>query len=126
MTFSFSQGTDVTDEVERLLKIAETEGAFDAMAVIAQFPIRSLRSKMLGFVRRKRRNTAATRGALLLGKSFGHDLALGPKENSLSQHNRITAFNLIVKRVSACRGSPNQFYDGKWLPLHPQSRNCQR
>src|SRR3974390_2346970 len=104
MTFSFSQVTDVTDEVERLLKIAETEGAFDAMAVIAQFPIRSLRSKTLGFVRRKRRNTAAPRGALLLGKSFSHDLALRPKENS--QHNRIMAFNLIVKRVFCMSRKP--------------------
>jgi hypothetical protein len=45
--FGFSQVADVANKVERFPKIAEAEGPFDAVAVIAQFPIRSLRLETL-------------------------------------------------------------------------------
>ena len=77
MAFGFGQVTYVSNKAERFLKIAEAEGPFDAVAIIAQFPIRSLRLKMLRFLVRERRDASATRGAFLLGESLGHVLALG-------------------------------------------------
>ena len=77
MAFGFGQVTYVSNKAERFLKIAEAEGPFDAVAIIAQFPIRSLRLKMLHFLVRERRDASATRGAFLLGESLGHVLALG-------------------------------------------------
>jgi hypothetical protein len=74
--FGFSQVADVVNKVERVPKIAQTEGSFDAVAVIAQFPIRSLRLETLRFCLRERRNASAARGALPLGEHFGHVLAL--------------------------------------------------
>src|SRR5215472_12299724 len=76
VSFGFSQVADVAHKVERFPKIAQTEGSFDAVAVIAQFPIRSLRLETLRFCLRERRNASATRGALLLGERLGHVLAL--------------------------------------------------
>src|SRR5262249_50204951 len=72
MTFGFSQITHASNKSQRFLKIAEAKGAFDAVAIIAQFPIRSLRSKTLCFLMRERCGAAATRGAFLFGKGFGH------------------------------------------------------
>src|SRR5208337_157077 len=77
MAFAFGQGADVSNKAERFLKIAKAEGSFDMVAVIAQFPIRSLRLKTLRFLKRERRNAAATGGAFSLGESLGHVLALG-------------------------------------------------
>ena len=77
MAFGFSQVTHVSNKAERFLKVAEAESPFDAMAIIAQFPIRSLRLKTLRFLVRERRDAAATRSAVLLGESVGHALALG-------------------------------------------------
>jgi hypothetical protein len=74
--FGFSQLTDVANKAERFPKIAEVEGSFDTMAVIVQFPIRSLRSKVLRFRERKRRNASTTRSAFLLGERVGHVLVL--------------------------------------------------
>src|SRR5215831_9901429 len=74
--FRFSQVADVANKAERFLKIWEAEGSFDTVAVIAQFPIRSLRLKMLRFCLRERRNASATRGAFLLGERLGHVLGL--------------------------------------------------
>ena len=76
MALGFSQVTDVSNKAERFLKIAEAERAFDAVAIIAQFPIRSLRSKTLRFLMRERCDAAATRGAFLLDERCGHVLAL--------------------------------------------------
>ena len=39
MAFGFSQVAHVSNKAERFLKIAEAEGSFDTVAVIAQFPI---------------------------------------------------------------------------------------
>src|SRR5262245_52565164 len=75
VAFGFSQVTDVSNKAERFLKIAEAEGPFDAVAIIAQFPIWSLRLKTLRLLMRERRNAAATRGALLRGERLGHVLA---------------------------------------------------
>jgi hypothetical protein len=47
MALGFSQITHVSNKVERFLKIAKAEGSFDTVAVIAQFPMRSLRLKAL-------------------------------------------------------------------------------
>ena len=47
MAFGFSQVTHVSNKAERFLKISEVEGPFDAVAIIAQFPIRGLRLKPL-------------------------------------------------------------------------------
>jgi len=77
MAFGFSQVTHVSHKAERFLKIMEAEGSFDAVPVIAQFPIRSLRLKTHRFLMRERRNAATTGGAFLLGESVGHSLALG-------------------------------------------------
>jgi len=77
MAFGFSQVTHVSNKAKRFLKIAEAEGSFDTVGVIAQFPIRSLRLKTLRFLMRERRNAAATRGAFLLGEGLGHVLGLG-------------------------------------------------
>src|SRR5208337_752430 len=73
MAFGFSQVADVSS----FLKIAKAKSSFDMVAVIAQFPIRSLRLKTLRFLKRERRNAAATGGAFSLGESLGHVLALG-------------------------------------------------
>src|SRR5262249_15285726 len=72
MTFGFSQITHASNKSQRFLKIAEAKGAVDAVAIIAQFPIWSLRSKKLCFLMRERCDAAATRGAFLFGKVFGH------------------------------------------------------
>ena len=69
MAFGFSQITHVSNKVERFVEIAKAERLFDTVAVVAQFPIRSLRSKTLCFLMRERRNATATRGAFLLGES---------------------------------------------------------
>ena len=74
MAFGFSQVTYVSNETERLLKIAKAEGSFDSVAVIAQFPIRRLRLKPRRFSTCKRRDAAATRSAFLLGESLDHIL----------------------------------------------------
>ena len=47
MAFGFSQVTHVSNKAKRFLKIAEAEGSFDTVGVIAQFPIRSLRLETL-------------------------------------------------------------------------------
>jgi hypothetical protein len=65
--FGFSQVADVANKVERCPKITEMERSFDAVAIIAQFPVRSLRSKVLRIREREPRNASATGGALLLG-----------------------------------------------------------
>ncbi len=54
--FGFSQLADVANKIERCPKITEMESSFDAVAIIAQFPVRSLRSKVLRFRERKSRN----------------------------------------------------------------------
>ncbi len=43
MTFGFSHVTRVSNKAKGFLKIAKAEGSFDTMAVIAQFPIWSVR-----------------------------------------------------------------------------------
>ena len=78
--FGFSQVADVANKAERFPKIAEAEGSFDTVAVIAQFPIRRLRLKPLRFRMCKWRNTTATRSAFLLGESLDHIL---PSDDSL-------------------------------------------
>ena len=75
--FGFSQLTDVANKAERFSKIAEVEGSFDTMAVIVQFPIRSLRSKVLRFSEREPRYASATGSALLLGERLGHVWTFG-------------------------------------------------
>ena len=40
--FIFSQVADVANKVERCPKITKMERSFDAVAIIAQFPVRSL------------------------------------------------------------------------------------
>src|SRR5215510_13041780 len=72
MAFGFSQVAYVSNKAKCLLKIAEAKGPLDAVAVIEQIPIRSLRLKPLRFLLRERRDAAATRGAFLFGGSFGH------------------------------------------------------
>ena len=62
------QLADVANKVERCQKITEMEGSFDAVAIIAQLPVRSLRSKVLRFRERKPRNASATGSAFLLGE----------------------------------------------------------
>ena len=74
MAFHLSQVTYVSNETERLLKIAEAKGPFDTVAVIAQIPIRRLRLKPLRFRMCKWRNTTATRSAFLLGERLDHIL----------------------------------------------------
>ena len=73
--FGFSQVADVANKAERFPKIAEAEGSFDTVAIIVQFPIRSLRPKMLRFCQRERRKVSASRGAFLLGERLGHGFA---------------------------------------------------
>src|SRR5262249_61155282 len=72
MAFGFSQVTYVSNKTKCLLKIAEAKGSFDAVSIIEQIPIRSLRLKPLRFLMRERRDAAATRGTFLLGEGFGH------------------------------------------------------
>src|SRR6267154_934496 len=55
--------------------IDRATGPLDAVAIIAQFPIWSLRLKTLRLLMRERRNAAATRGAFLRGERLGHVLA---------------------------------------------------
>jgi hypothetical protein len=61
-----------SNKAKRFLKIAEAKHAFDAVAIIAQFPIRSLRLKTLRFLVRERRDATATRSAFLFGESCSH------------------------------------------------------
>jgi hypothetical protein len=77
LALGFSQLTHASNKAERFLKIAEAEGPFDAVAIVARIPIRSLRSKTLRFLVSKPRDAAAARGAFLLGESLAHVLALG-------------------------------------------------
>src|SRR5262245_49406354 len=72
MAFGLGQLADALHEGERLPEIAESKRALDAVGVIAQFPIRSLLLEMERFVARKRRNTAATRGAGFFREGLGH------------------------------------------------------
>jgi hypothetical protein len=87
MAFGFSQVTDVCNKAKCFAKIAEAEGPLDAVVIIAQFPIPSLRSKTLRFLMRERRDATAARGAFLLGESLSHVLllpcSLGPKVTAL-------------------------------------------
>jgi len=70
MPFGFSQVADVANKVERCPKITEMEGSFDAVAIIAQFPVRRLR-----FSEREPRN--ASGGTFLLGEHLGHVWTFG-------------------------------------------------
>jgi hypothetical protein len=56
VAFGFGQFTYVTNKAKRFLKVAETKGSFDTVAILAQFPIRSLRLKTLRFPLREWRN----------------------------------------------------------------------
>jgi hypothetical protein len=107
MAFGLSQVTYVSNETERLLKIAKAVGSFDTVAIIAQFPIRRLRLKPLRFRMRERRNAAATRGAFLIGESLDHgwtsDDSLDAKDGAF-QEKLIEQF--ILKRASAPAASP--------------------
>ena len=76
VAFCLSQVAHVSNKLERFLKITEGERPLDAVAFIAQIPIRSLRLKTLRFLMRERRGAAATGDAFLLGERLGHALAL--------------------------------------------------
>src|SRR6266511_1367184 len=62
-------------EGERFSEIAESKRALDAMGVIAQLPIRSLRLQAQRLIARQRRDPAATRRAGLLSQGVGHILS---------------------------------------------------
>ena len=76
--FGFSQVADVANKVERCPKITEMEGSFDAVAIIAQFPVRRLR-----FSEREPRN--ASGGTFLLGEHLGHVWTFGRRPGDQRQ-----------------------------------------
>src|SRR5262249_44826452 len=82
MAFGLGQLADALHEGERLSEIAESKRALDAVGVIAQLPIRSLLLEMERFVARKRRNTAATRGAGFFREGLGLRSAATSLSNS--------------------------------------------
>src|SRR6516164_3918255 len=100
MTFGFSQITDLANKAERFLKIAEAEGSFDTVAVIAQFPIRSLRLETLrsygqvGF--KPHRANAAT----LARKEHISVRVTELQEEQLAIHQQATAAAAANKQVT--------------------------
>ena len=120
MAFGLGQLADALHEGERLSEIAESKRALDAVGVIAQLPIRSLLLEMERFVARKRRNTAATRGAGFFREGLGHAVCcnLTPKlmagsgqrsisPNTMSSEPMIAATSASIcprlKKSIACR-----------------------
>src|SRR5262245_66465242 len=67
MAFGFSQVTYVSNKTKCLLKIAEANGSFDAVAVIEQIPIRSMRLKPLRLLMCEWWDADATQGSCMLG-----------------------------------------------------------
>jgi len=74
MAFGFGKLTDYLNKSERFPEIAESKGSLDAVGIVSQLPIGSLRLKALGFITREWRDTATTRRACLLGERLGHVL----------------------------------------------------
>jgi hypothetical protein len=72
MAFALGELADLLHEGKHFPEIAESERARDAVGVIAQLPIRSLRLEAQGFITRKRRNAAATWRAGFLREGLGH------------------------------------------------------
>ena len=78
MAFGLGKLTDFLNKGERFSEIAESKGPLDAVGIVTQLPIGSLRLKALGFITREWRDAAATRRACLLGERLGHILVLEP------------------------------------------------
>ena len=112
MTFGFSQITDLANKAERFLKIAEAEGSFDTVAVIAQFPIRSLRLETLRFCLREWRNASATRGAFLLGERLAHVLGLPEHRLSHPVFARVVLAENLADLLSESLVTGRQFIAG--------------
>ena len=50
MAFGLSEFTDLLDKGPRFAKVAEPEGPLDTMSVVAEFPVRGLRTEAFGFL----------------------------------------------------------------------------
>ena len=86
MAFGLGELTDFLNKGERFSEIAESKGPLDAVGIVTQLPIGSLRLKALGFITREWRDAAATGRACLLGKGFAHVLV--PKTISGTKGDR--------------------------------------
>ena len=76
MAFGLGKLTDFLNKGERISEIAESKGPLDAVGIVTQLPIGSLRLKALGFITRERWDATATRRACLLGERLGNVLVL--------------------------------------------------
>src|SRR6476659_8764389 len=72
MAFALGEFADLLHEGKRFPELAESKRALDAVGVIAQLPIRSLRLEAQGFIPPKRRDAPATRRAGFLREGLGH------------------------------------------------------
>src|SRR5262249_25825836 len=72
MAFGLSEFTDLLDKGPCFAKVAEPEGPLDTMSVVAEFPVRGLRTAAFGFLMSEWWDATTAGRACLLGKSFGH------------------------------------------------------
>src|SRR5512140_654060 len=72
MAFGLSEFTDLLDKGPCFAKVAEPEGPLDTMSVVAEFPVRGLRTEAFGFLMSEWWDATTAGCACFLGKSFGH------------------------------------------------------
>ncbi len=72
MAFGLSEFTDLLDKGPCFAKVAEPEGPLDTMSVVAEFPVRGLRTEAFGFLMSEWWDATTAGRACFLGKSFGH------------------------------------------------------
>jgi len=72
MAFGLSEFTDLLDKGHCFAKVAEPEGPLDTMSVVAEFPVRGLRTEAFGFLMSEWWDATTAGRACFLGKSFGH------------------------------------------------------
>jgi len=72
MAFGLSEFTNLLDKGPCFAKVAEPEGPLDTMSVVAEFPVRGLRTEAFGFLASEWWDAATAGRACFLGKSFGH------------------------------------------------------
>ena len=69
MAFGLSKLTDFLNKGERFSEIAESKGPLDAVGIVTQLPIGSLRLKALGFITRVRGGTPPRQGVQVFSAS---------------------------------------------------------
>jgi hypothetical protein len=106
MAFGLSEFADLLDKGPCFAKAAEPEGPLDTMSVVAEFPVRGLRTEAFGFLMSEWWDATTAGRACFLGKSFGHvSLSLIKLFARHNAHAEYLSFSAMVIPFESARAA---------------------